>query len=146
MKGTTKNMKFSQFEELVDRQGPNLESWNDDGDRDQALALLQTSAAAQAVLRNAQTVDRLTPKALFVPVPRGLERRIMNAIANARPLRATWQRICTNWILKPALAAIPLALGFLIGFSQSNQSTIIEDEITTVHFEDYTDILFLAND
>jgi len=146
VKGTTKFMKLSQFEELVDRQGANLESWRDDSAREQALALLQTSVAAQAVLRNAQTVDNLAPKALRVPVPQGLERRIMNAIANSKPLQRTWQRICTNWILKPALAVVPLALGFLIGFSQSNQSTIIEDEITTVHFEDYTDILFLAND
>lgn len=146
MKGTTKYMKLSQFEELVDLQGSNLESWSDDKARKQALALLHTSAAAQAVLRDAQTVDILAPKALIVPVPQGLERRIMNAITNTKPLQSTWQRICTNWILKPALAVVPLALGFLIGFSQSNQSTIIEDEITTVHFEDYTDILFLAND
>ncbi|MYF01855.1 MAG: hypothetical protein F4227_02425 [Gammaproteobacteria bacterium] len=139
-------MNLPQFEELVDRQGANLENWRDDGAREQALALLQTSAAAQAVLRNAQTVDKLAPKVLRVPVPQGLERRIMCAIANTKPFQRTWQRICTNWILKPALAVVPLALGFLIGFSQSNQSTIIEDEITTVHFEDYTDILFLAND
>lgn len=139
-------MKLSKFEELVDQQGSNLDSWNDDDARDEALVLLETSVAAQAVLRNAQTVDRLVPKALSVPMPQGLERRIMNAIANTRPLQRTWQRICKNWILKPALAVVPLALGFLIGFSQSNQSTIIEDEITTVHFEDYTEILFLAND
>lgn len=138
-------MKLSKFEELVDQQGTNLESWGDDEARE-AFVLLKTSVAAQAVLRNAQTVDRLAPKALSVPNPQGLERRIMNAIANTRPLQRTWQRICKNWILKPALAVIPLALGFLIGFSQSNQSTIIEDEITTVHFEDYTEILFLAND
>ncbi|MXW06579.1 MAG: hypothetical protein F4X56_06260 [Gammaproteobacteria bacterium] len=139
-------MKLSKFEELVDRHGSNLESWSDDSARDQALVLLQTSNAAQAVLRNAQSVDKLAPQALSVPIPQGLERRIMNAIANSKPLQRTWQRICTNWILKPALAVVPLALGFLIGFSQSNQSTIIEDEITTVHFEDYTEILFLAND
>ena len=138
-------MKLSKFEELVDQQGANLDSWSDDDARD-AFALLETSVAAQAVLRNAQTVDSLVPKALNVPNPQGLERRIMNAIANTRPLQRTWQRICKNWILKPALAVVPLALGFLIGFSHSNQSTIIEDEITTVHFEDYTEILFLAND
>ena len=95
---------------------------------------------------NAQDVDRLVPKALYVPAPQGLERRIMNLIAITKPLQRTWRRICTNWILKPALAVVPLALGFLIGFSQADHSTIIEEEITTVNFEDYTNILFLAND
>lgn len=139
-------MELTKFEELIDRQGTNIESWNDERMREEAQELLQSSTAAQEVLRNAQTVNNLVPKAMFVPVPQGLERRIMNAIAGTKQLARSWRRICTNWILKPALAVVPLTLGFLIGFSQANHSTIIEDEITTVHFEDYTNILFLAND
>lgn len=139
-------MELTKFEELIDRHGADLKSWSDEALREQAYALLQSSEAAQALLRNAQAVEKLVPKAMFVPVPQGLERRIMSAIAGTKPIARTWQRICTNWILKPALAVVPLALGFLIGFAQANHSTIIEDEITTVHFEDYTDILFLAND
>lgn len=139
-------MELTKFEELIDRLGPNIESWNDENVRDQAQELLRSSTAAQMLLKNAQTVDNLVPKAMFVPLPQGLERRIMNVIAGTKPLAHTWQRICANWILKPALAMVPLALGFLLGFSQANHSTIIEDEITTVHFEDYTNILFIAND
>ena len=139
-------MELTKFEELIDRQGTDLQSWTDEDLREQAYALLQSSKPAQELLRNAQAVEKWIPKAMFVPVPQGLERRILNAIAGTKPIARTWQRICTNWILKPALAVVPLALGFLIGFSQANHSTIIEDEITTVHFEDYTDILFLAND
>lgn len=139
-------MELTKFEELIDRHGADLKCWTDEELRDQAFALLQSSTAAQELLRNAQAVEKWVPKAMFVPVPHGLERRIMNAIAGTKPLARTWQLICKNWILKPALAVVPLALGFLIGFAQANHSTIIEDEITTVHFEDYTNILFLAND
>ena len=139
-------MELSKFEELIDRHGPNLESWSDVHTHNQAQALLQSSESAQVLLQNAQEVERLVPRALDVPVPQGLERRIMNLIAITKPLQRTWRRLCTNWILKPALAVVPLALGFLIGFSQADHSTIIEEEITTVNFEDYTNILFLAND
>ena len=139
-------MEMTKFEDLIDRKGPNLDAWDDDQEREQAVALLQTSAVAQEMLSNAQTVSDVLPKAMYVPFPRGLEQQIMIAIAALKPLRQTWQRMCANWILKPALAVIPLALGFLFGFSQVDHSTIIEDEIATVHFEDYTNILFLAND
>ena len=139
-------MELTKFEELIDRLGPNLDAWENKSDRQQAQALLRSSESARALLREAQIVDELLPKAVYVPTPQGLERRIMNAIVAAKPLPRAWQRICTNWILKPALAVVPLALGFLIGFSQAQHSTNIEDEITTVHFEDYTNILFLAND
>lgn len=139
-------MDLTKFEELIDRLGPNLDTWKNKSDRQQAQALLQSSETARVSLREAQKVDELLPKAVYAPTPLGLERRIMNAVVAGKPLPRTWQRICTNWILKPALAVVPLALGFLIGFSQAQHSTNIEDEITTVHFEDYTNILFLAND
>lgn len=139
-------MELSKLEELIDRRGPDLDNWENQSDLEQALVLLQSSVAARAILRNAQTVNDLVPKALYVPFPKGLEQRIIRAIAVMKPLPRTWQQICSNWLLKPALALVPLALGFVIGFSQADHSTIIEDEITTVHFEDYTNILFLAND
>lgn len=139
-------MNLAKFEESLDRLGPNPDTWENKSDREQAQTLLQSSETARALLREAQIVDELLPKAFYVPIPQGLERRIMNAVVAAKPLQRTWQRMCTNWILKPALAVVPLALGFLIGFSQAQHSTNIEDEITTVHFEDYTNILFLAND
>ena len=141
-----KNMELTNLEELIDRQGPNLDSWGDERTREQAQALLQSSEAARTILRDAQTVNNLLPKALYVPFPNGLEQQILTAIAALKPLRRTWPRICANWILKPALAVVPLALGFAIGFTQTEPSSIIEDEITTVHFEDHTNNLFLAND
>ena len=139
-------MELTKFEESIDRLGPNVDTWENQSDRQQAQALLQSSESARELLREAQTVDELLPKALYVPTPQGLERRIMDVVVTTKPFARTWQRICTNWILKPALAVVPLALGFLIGFSQTQHSTNIEDEITTVHFEDYTNILFIAND
>ncbi len=139
-------MELTKFEESIDRLGPNLDTWENESDRQQAQALLQSSETARKLLREAQIVDELLPQALYVPTPQGLERRIMDVVVASKPLHRTWLRICTNWILKPALAVVPLALGFFIGFSQAQHSTNIEDEITTVHFEDYTNILFLAND
>lgn len=139
-------MRLSTFEQTLDRLGPNVNNWEDSAAREQAQELLQSSETARVMLQNAQTVHDLVPKAMQVPFPQGLAQRILRTVSLSNNNPRTWQRICTNWILKPALAVIPLALGFLIGFSQADRSTIIEDEITTVHFEDYTNILFIAND
>jgi hypothetical protein len=102
-------MQIEEFEDLIDCHGEDVTKWPE-SDRGAALALLEHSQAARALLAEAQELRRAFGSADRVAAPPALTGRIL---AQAMPTPALASRA---WSLRPALI---LSFCFAIGFTLS---------------------------
>ncbi len=112
------NMDLNTFNELLDLHGPTLEAWPAECRQD-AQALLQSSAEAADALADAQTLTNLLTAMAEAPAPAHLAGRI---VAVAGDMQDPWQQLL-DWLgarlWRPVLAAgLPLAFGFAVGMVQ----------------------------
>ena len=73
------DMSVAQFEELLDRYGPDLEIWPKEQAAG-ALALLSISQEAQNSLRFAQGIEKLAKASPTLKAPSSLVNRIMTKV------------------------------------------------------------------
>jgi hypothetical protein len=146
-------MTLEQLTHLIAIHGGERANWPQES-REQALPLLDSSAAARALLEQQQAVDALLDQ---LPLPKfdGLEARILNQTLPPRQ-RSSLERF-VSWLLpdrgltlqwwRPAAAAcLPLVFGVLVGnyfsFGVANEDDGFhywEDELTMLSLTNYAE-------
>lgn len=129
---------LAEFETLLDRHGGDEARWPSEV-RERATGLLESSPAAQAVLRDAKQLDAALAVALAAPSPAmGLRTRI---VANAQP-RDAWLDWLASRLWRPvSLACAPLLIGFATGAFTMLESgvNVLEDSALVAFTTDLAD-------
>ncbi|MDE0645915.1 MAG: hypothetical protein OXH84_06760 [Gammaproteobacteria bacterium] len=139
-------MNIQELGNLLDRHGSDLNQWPDRQLRQQVQSYIAESAEAHELFSQVQYIDRLVPKALFVPQPTNVEAKVLNQISTVRQPNYNWYRHVSNWVLKPILAMIPLVIGFILGSDPNQDVLLVEEELTTERFEDPVNYLAMSDD
>ena len=134
-----KAMNTEQLESLIDRHGPDTSEWPDNAETKLALDFLERNVQAREILEANRSLYQDLSDAMRVNAPLGIESRILARVAEVR--RSWWSGAVAQWLLRPALVAIPFVIGFVVGISITDSSTIIESEIASSQFEDHTDLV-----
>lgn len=137
-------MNIEVLETYIDRHGSDPTKWPATDEREQVIGFLEQSEQARHLLQENQSLFELLETAMHVRDPVGLEARILDAVRSKQ--ENWWTSTLVQWILRPALVALPLVLGFLIGLSATDSSVFVENELTSVRFDDHSDLLAIADD
>lgn len=137
-------MNQESFQSFIDRCGSNELQWPNSPEGDEARNLLEQSSWARSILNEHQEVHRLLNVAMSVDQPMGLESGILDRVATVR--ERTWTHHLTQWLLKPALVALPLAIGYVFGLTATDSSIFLENEITATQFDDHSDLLAISHE
>ena len=124
MNGEREPMELGRFRTLVDAYGSTPERWPDD-ERDEALALLATSAEAQVLRHEAERLDSALDQIPELAPSPALMARILAESETPPRTKSRWFDILVETIWPGARLWQPLgafasaaALGLLLGFSQ----------------------------
>lgn len=137
-------MNKESFQSFIDRHGDDASRWPDSPEGEEAQRLLSETDWASHTLNENKKVFRLLNAAMSVRHPAGLEARILRAITESS--ERTWRHFLTQWLLKPALVALPLVMGFALGMTATDSSVLVENQITATQFEDHSDLLAISNE
>lgn len=137
-------MNHESFQSFVDQHGIDESQWPNTSEGQEARQLLEQSDLARRILSENKKLFRLLEFAMAVPHPVGLEQRILQSVASAH--EKTWVHFLSSWILKPALVALPLVLGFTLGVTATDSSVLVENEITATQFDDHSDLLAISDE
>lgn len=137
-------MNQKSFQSFIDRHGVDASQWPDSPDGEEAQRLLAETDWASQILNENKRVFRLLNMAMFVRHPAGLEKRILYSIAESA--EGTWLKFLIQWLLKPALVALPLVMGFALGMTATDSSVFVENEITATQFDDHSDLLAISDE
>ncbi|MXW53440.1 MAG: hypothetical protein F4X44_04500 [Gammaproteobacteria bacterium] len=137
-------MNHESFQSFVDRHGTDESLWPDTTEGKEARQLLEQSDLAQKILGENKRLFQLLEFAMSVPHPVGLEQRILRRVTT--PPERNWTHFLASWILKPALVALPLVLGFVLGLTSTDSSVFVENEITATQFDDHSDLLAISDE
>ena len=139
-------MELSDFEDLIDRFGPSIETWSDQEAKRLATEYIEDSDVAKELVADEHDIQRLVAQAMFVPEPTGLQDRILEQIVRTdKSTRTAWAKFI--WpILQPVLASLPLIIGFYVGFISKGESETMENVVTVASFEDHSDLLAFSNE
>ena len=135
-------MTNEEFADCLDRYGANLELWPPEN-RAAGRAFADTTPGGRQ-LDAAQAFDALLAEVLSVPEPLGLRERILaNAGSRARPFDFAPWLFAALW--RPvALAAMPLAVGFTLGFTYP-ETDGLEEAVAIIAFTEIEDALDVSN-
>lgn len=131
-------MNIEEFERRLDRFGSDVESWPIT-ERRAALELLEREELARGLLDQAMQIETAIPRALSVPEPKGLKRRIMDEIqAGQKP---AWLDLVFKSLWRPvALAMVPVSVGFVAGATTQESYADLDVELVLETFSDYEQI------
>lgn len=129
MSGSQPRLTLSEFQDLLDRHGPELAHWPA-ASAEAARDLLGRSAEARALLKEAHGLSRLFAAEGTVRAPAGLAGRIARAAMTAAPPKPSQSASFADWIweivalafgpgagwMRPAAA---LAICFAVGIGAS---------------------------
>jgi hypothetical protein len=124
----TTMMSLDRFAALVGAYGASPARWPADA-RAAAMALMKASAEARRLAEDADRLDRLLDSPETAPVTRGLEDRLLAALADRGPVRATMAFAGfapARWLPAGALAC-SLLLGIAMG-TQVPRLAELDDE------------------
>ncbi len=131
-------MNVDELEHGLDRWGSDLDSWPDE-ERKAALALLERSERARALLVHGRALDGWLDEGRTHRAPAQLKQKILAQL----PRADIWQR-AADWfasaLWRPALAgACALALGFATGtlLPTESEDTLIDDVAGLAFTETY---------
>ena len=126
-------MTNEEFGDCLDRYGANLEFWPPEN-RAAGRAFADTTPGRRQ-LDAAKAFDALLAEVLSVPEPLGLRERILaTAESRARPFDfASW--LFTALWRPVALAAMPLAVGFTLGFTYPETDSL-EEAVAVIAFSE----------
>ena len=139
-------MDLAEFEKLLDRHGADLSQWPDSEAVEMATQLLKSSEDAGRLQTAEEHIARLLDRAMFVPSDELLHARIL---ASTDSNKAETSTGVTSWIwkvLQPVLAAMPLVIGFYVGFTLTNETDPVEDVVNLATFEDHSEMVAFANE
>lgn len=131
-------MNNEEFELRLDRFGSDVESWPI-ADQRAALELLKREEYARELLDQARQIESAIPRAMSVPDPKDLKRRIMDEIqADHKP---AWLDLLFKSLWRPvALAMVPVSVGFVAGASTQESYADLDVELVLETFSDYEQI------
>ncbi len=133
-------MTADELREHLDRLGGRLDTWPP-AIAAEARALIERSDAARSVYREAQALDELLQHALASDhqATPGLEQRIFDNLRERDPWQAVIDWFATSFWRPMVTAALPLALGFTLGwvFPESEQDDFYEDLATLTFYDAY---------
>ena len=119
-------MTADELREHLDRLGGRLDTWPPTIAAE-ARALIERSDAARSVYREAQALDELLQHALASDhqATPGLEQRIFDNLRERDPWQAVIDWFATSFWRPMVTAALPLALGFTLGwfFRKASKTT-----------------------
>jgi hypothetical protein len=134
-------LHLDDFEHGLDRWGSDLTTWPD-AERAAALALMENSERAQALMVEAQALERWLDEGRNHRAPPQLRQRILAQL----PPRDVWQR-AADWfataLWRPALAgACALLLGFATGalLPAASEDTLLDDVAVLAFTETYQEL------
>lgn len=137
-------MNHESFQSFIDRNGTVESQWPDTEEGMEARRYVEQSELARQVLNDNKRLFQLLEFAMSVPNPVGLEQRILQSVTASR--ERTWAHFLSSWVLKPALVALPLVLGFVLGLTATDSSVFVENEITATQFDDHSDLLAISDE
>ena len=131
-------MDIEHFELKLDQFGSNLDQWPDD-ERRVAIELREQNPSARLLLQNELALVASIEKAMFVPIPYGLKRRILDRVqVENKPL---WLEVIFKNLWRPiALAVIPVAVGFVAGAATQESYSELNLELVLETFSDFEQI------
>ncbi|MCY3885192.1 MAG: hypothetical protein OXG24_09810 [Gammaproteobacteria bacterium] len=137
-------MNQKSFQSFIDQHGVDTSNWPDSPEGKKAQRLLAEAEWARQVLDQNRKMFRLLNVAMSVRYPADLEARILRGISESS--ERTWLHFLTQWLLKPALVALPLVMGFALGMTATDSSIFVENEITATQFDDHSDLLAISDE
>ncbi len=137
-------METEAFKTFLDRHGSDPSKWPASDETNRVNELLRESEYARRVLHETQDLHGLLETALQVREPIGLEARILQAVHSEN--ENWWTGAVAQWILRPALVALPLLVGFIVGLAATDSSLVVENELTIAQFDDHSDLLAIADE
>ena len=137
-------MNHKSFQSFIDRNGTDESQWPKTEEGIEAREFVEQSEAARQVLNENKRLFQLLEFAMSVPNPVGLEQRILQRVMASR--ERNWTHFLSSWVLKPALVALPLVLGFVLGLTSTDSSVFVENEITATQFDDHSDLLAISDE
>ena len=131
-------MNIEEFESFLDRHGPDPSLWPKTSESDSAKRLIEASAGAREVLATNQRLYDWFTTAFAVRTPIGLQARILDAVEASQ--KNWWSSAIVQWLWKPALAALPIVIGFMIGILANNSISLDRYELPIGQFEEHGDL------
>ena len=127
-------MEMSQFVQLLDEYGSDIDRWPDLY-REQANTLLARDVNAQQLMQAQVALEQLIDDAMYVPIPVGLANRVAKQVINRpRSIEFNWIKTIGKVLL---IGVLPLMAGFALGLTNQDSSQDIGDILSESTYFNY---------